>query len=162
MHSHQIRCRQCGEDQQVYLRAGFHGAKLPTKCPSMDSAPTEAGQQDLNNADRDKCPPNPFLIIPDQSEYWDQQEIKLQELPEDVPLGDMPRAVVCLLNRGLVDSLQPGNRVTIVGVTVNQKKVECRLRRGLCGGVVCGRGGLCEHNVFTNSSNPSRRGSRSL
>ena len=34
----------------------------------------------------------------------------------------MPRGMVCLLNRGLVDKLQPGNRVTIIGAPVNHAK----------------------------------------
>ena len=47
------------------------------------------------------------------------QEIRLQELPEDVPLGDMPRSIMTHLNRAMVNQLQPGNRIALIGIPVN-------------------------------------------
>lgn len=45
------------------------------------------------------CPVDPYIIIPDQCEYVDQQILKLQELPEDVPTGEMPRHVLLCMDR---------------------------------------------------------------
>lgn len=39
-----------------------------------------------------------------------------QERPEDVPTGDLPRSMMCLLDRRLVGSVSPGARVTAVGI----------------------------------------------
>ena len=62
------------------------------------------------------CPPNPFLIIPDSCEYIDQQSFKLQEAPEDVPTGEMPRNILLNVDRHLVDKVSPGTRVSVVGI----------------------------------------------
>ena len=64
------------------------------------------------------CCNKKFFVTLQSLRYWDQQEVKLQELPEDVPLGDMPRHVTVLFNREMVDGLQPGNRCTLFGVPV--------------------------------------------
>ncbi len=39
-----------------------------------------------------------------------------QERPEDVPTGDLPRSMMCLVDRRLVGSVSPGTRVTAVGI----------------------------------------------
>ena len=36
-------------------------------------------------------------------------QLKLQECPEDVPTGEMPRHIVCMLERNLVDHIVPGS-----------------------------------------------------
>ncbi len=71
---------------------------------------------------QEKCPQNSFGIKGDECEFWDQQELKLQELPEDVPLGDMPRHVTVMVNRELCDQFQPGHRITVLGVLVASEK----------------------------------------
>ncbi len=57
-----------------------------------------------------------FLLVKEKSKYIDWQKIVLQERPEDVPGGQMPRSVEVQLTEDLVDSSRPGDRVTIVGV----------------------------------------------
>ena len=56
------------------------GVSIPSKC---EESPTEAG-----------CGPNPYVIIADSCEYIDQQTLKLQECPEVVPTGEMPRNIM--------------------------------------------------------------------
>jgi DNA replication licensing factor MCM5 len=46
----------------------------------------------------------------------DQQTLKLQEAPELIPTGEMPRTFVLTCDRYLSDKVTPGNRVKIVGV----------------------------------------------
>lgn len=49
-------------------------------------------------------------------EYIDLQVLKIQELPELVPTGEMPRTFTMTCDRLLADMVSPGNRVKIVGV----------------------------------------------
>lgn len=39
-----------------------------------------------------------------------------QERPEDVPTGDLPRSMMCLVDRRLCSAVSPGTRVTAVGI----------------------------------------------
>ncbi len=57
-----------------------------------------------------------FVLLKDKSKYIDWQKIMLQERPEDVPGGQMPRSVEIQLTEDLVDSSRPGDRITIVGI----------------------------------------------
>lgn len=52
----------------------------------------------------------------DNCEYIDQQTLKLQESPEVVPTGEMPRNVMISVDRYLVDKVTPGTRISVVGV----------------------------------------------
>ncbi|CAB1121294.1 unnamed protein product [Ectocarpus sp. CCAP 1310/34] len=58
----------------------------------------------------------PFVIVPDECIYVDQQTLKLQESPEVVPTGEMPRNIIVVLDRNLVDKVSPGTRVSIMGI----------------------------------------------
>ena len=51
------------------------------------------------NGQTQRCPPNPYVVVPDACVYINQQTLKLQEAPEAVPTGniqffplDAPRA----------------------------------------------------------------------
>ena len=58
------------------------GLSIPSKC---DSDPVIS----------DLCRTlNPFLVVADDCEYIDQQTLKLQECPEAVPTGEMPRNIM--------------------------------------------------------------------
>lgn len=59
----------------------------------------------------------PYVIMADNCEYMDQQTLKLQEAPEVVPTGEMPRNVMLSVDRYLVDRVVPGTRVSIVGIS---------------------------------------------
>mmetsp|Transcript_8989 Transcript_8989/g.21914 ORF Transcript_8989/g.21914 Transcript_8989/m.21914 type:complete len:796 (+) Transcript_8989:409-2796(+) len=113
-----IRCKNCGSEDTLVVRPGLHGVQLPKKCEALRNAPADNAGDGAGQA-AEKCDPNPFVVVPDECDYWDMQEIKLQELPEDVPLGDMPRSITCFLNRSMVDTLQPGNRIAVIGVPIN-------------------------------------------
>lgn len=52
----------------------------------------------------------------DKCEFVDQQIIKLQEAPENIPTGEMPRTFLLTVDRFLTDKVTPGNRVKVVGV----------------------------------------------
>lgn len=41
------------------------------------------------------------------------QTLKLQEAPDHIPTGDMPRHIQLYVDRALVDKMVPGNRVQV-------------------------------------------------
>jgi DNA replication licensing factor MCM5 len=74
------------------------------------------------------CGPSPFVIIPDGCEFVDQQSLKLQECPESVPTGEMPRHFLLVADRYLVDRVSPGTRVSVLAVkslysSIDRKKL---------------------------------------
>lgn len=50
------------------------------------------------------------------SEYKDIQTAVLQELPENSPIGALPRSVEVVLQNDLVDQCKPGDRIRVMGV----------------------------------------------
>ena len=57
-----------------------------------------------------------YSVVTDRCEYVDQQSLKLQEAPELIPTGEMPRTFLLSCDRDLTDKVTPGNRVKIVGI----------------------------------------------
>jgi len=54
--------------------------------------------------------------VTEKCDYIDQQTLKIQEAPELIPTGEMPRSFMMMCDRYLVDRVTPGNRVKVVGV----------------------------------------------
>lgn len=48
---------------------------------------------------KDKCPLDPYVIVHDKSEFVDSQQLKLQEAPDMVPVGDLPRHTLLSADR---------------------------------------------------------------
>jgi len=69
-----------------------------------------------DQAGRPKCPVDPFFIVPEKCQCIDYQLLKLQEAPEAVPNGELPRHVQLYCDRYLCDRVVPGNRITVVGI----------------------------------------------
>ncbi|MEM1643592.1 MAG: minichromosome maintenance protein MCM [Desulfurococcaceae archaeon] len=51
-----------------------------------------------------------------KSKYMDWQKIAVQEKPEEIPPGQMPRSIEVVLTGDLVDRARPGDRATVVGI----------------------------------------------
>ena len=68
------------------------------------------------NPQPQNCPNNSYVVIADNCQYIDQQTLKLQESPEVVPTGEMPRNVMLTIDRYLVDRVAPGTRVSVMGI----------------------------------------------
>ncbi len=66
------------------------------------------------------CPvcqrPGNIRLIPEKSLYIDWQRVVIQEKPEEIPPGQIPRSISVTLTRDLVDLARPGDRVYVVGV----------------------------------------------
>jgi len=58
----------------------------------------------------------PFKLLEDESTFIDWQNIRIQERPEELPAGQLPRFIDAIVTEDLVDSARPGDRVTIVGI----------------------------------------------
>merc|ERR1719446_1526514 len=99
-----IQCRSCRTTvPNIALKPGLESYPLPRKCPT-------------EQAGRPNCPMDPYFILPDKCKCVDMQILKLQEAPDSVPHGEMPRHMSCFVDRSLVERSVPGNRVTVIGV----------------------------------------------
>jgi len=56
-----------------------------------------------------------FRLIPEESTFVDWQMISLQERPEELPPGHLPRSVEGVLQGDIVDISRPGDRISLVG-----------------------------------------------
>jgi replicative DNA helicase Mcm len=59
-----------------------------------------------------------FEFMQQESTFIDTQDVRIQERPEDLPPGQLPRWLdIKLLERDLVDAARPGDHISVVGVT---------------------------------------------
>lgn len=124
-----VGCRSFLPNQQV--KRGLDGYTLPRKCATTD---------DKSASRLNKCPLDPYHIVPDKCKCIDFQTLKLQEVPEAIPQGGMPRHLKLYCDRYLCDKFVPGNRVTLFGTfaivktgkpTSSNKGYEANIKVGL-------------------------------
>lgn len=101
-----LRCKNCGNTKRVAV-SGLGGIHVPRICDRNR-------EEDPNG---ELCPRDSYIVLPDRGDYVDQQTLKLQENPEVVPTGEMPRNLALIADRHLVDKASPGTRVSVVGIT---------------------------------------------
>ncbi|KAL2122350.1 hypothetical protein VTJ04DRAFT_2805 [Mycothermus thermophilus] len=101
-----IECRTCGHTQDVPVHGGFSTVTLPRQC----------GRYRAPNDPTEKCPLDPYFVVHEKSKFVDQQIIKLQEAPDQVPVGELPRHVLVSADRYLVNRVVPGSRCTVMGI----------------------------------------------
>ncbi|KAH8100472.1 MCM-domain-containing protein [Cristinia sonorae] len=106
-----LQCRACRSTKVVTPPAGLGGVGggsdrgLPRVC----EAPAPEGQQK-------DCPMDPYLIIHSKSSFTDHQTLKLQEAPDMVPVGELPRHMLLSVDRYLTGQVVPGSRVIATGI----------------------------------------------
>ncbi|KAK3932833.1 DNA replication licensing factor Mcm5 [Frankliniella fusca] len=99
-----IQCRSCRNViPNLTVRPGLDGYAMPRKC-------------NTEQAGRPKCPLDPFFIMPDKCHCVDFQTLKLQELPDSIPQGEMPRHLSLYCDRYLCERVVPGNRILVLGI----------------------------------------------
>ncbi|XP_050354126.1 DNA replication licensing factor Mcm5 [Nymphalis io] len=99
-----IQCRSCRNViPNLPVKPGLEGYVMPRKC-------------NTEQAGRPKCPLDPYFIIPDKCKCIDYQVLKLQEAPEMIPQGEMPRHLTVYCERVLCERVAPGARVTVLGI----------------------------------------------
>jgi len=97
-----VRCHHCSDEQIVMTTDGpFGSVRLPMNCSGPE--PGDCGRA-------------PYAVVPDRCRFVDQQTLKLQEAPERVPTGEMPRSVLLAVERALVDVAPPGTRVSVLAI----------------------------------------------
>ena len=84
--------------------------------------PRTCDQAQNPGLDKQQCPLDPYRVVSDKCTFMDQQTLKLQEAPELVPTGEMPRTFLLTADRELCDKVTPGNRVKIIGILSVREK----------------------------------------
>jgi len=93
-----FKCKRCGTITSIEQTGTF--LKAPFEC--SDPSCRQKG---------------PFAFVQDESTFIDSQDLRLQERPEDLPPGQLPRTLnVKLIGGEIVDVARPGDHVSIVGV----------------------------------------------
>jgi len=105
-----LKCSNCENIRELIIADGFCAAHVPQSC--------DGGRGGV----ADKCPPNPFVVVDDLCDFVDDQTLKLQELPEHVPVGEMPRSFDLHVHHYLVDKCWPGTRLTAIGAFVASER----------------------------------------
>ena len=101
-----VQCKNCGHQKHLSVGLGFGGISIPRTCDNSRNP----------GLDKQQCKLDTYSVVTDRCEYLDQQTLKLQEAPELIPTGEMPRTFLLTCDRYLTDKVTPGNRVKIVGV----------------------------------------------
>jgi DNA replication licensing factor MCM5 len=106
-----LQCRSCRTPKVLYPPGGLGGIGsgadrgLPRFC---DSTGADGAKND--------CPIDPFLIVHSKSTFSDHQTLKLQEAPDMVPVGELPRHMLLSADRALTGRVVPGSRVVATGI----------------------------------------------
>ncbi|OBT46300.1 minichromosome maintenance protein 5 [Pseudogymnoascus sp. WSF 3629] len=100
-----VQCKNCSHTQTISVGGGFAGVTLPRNCGrSRDGV-------------SDNCPMDPYFIVHEKCQFVDQQILKLQEAPDQVPVGELPRHVQITADRYLTNRVVPGSKCTITGIS---------------------------------------------
>ena len=104
------RCQNCEAVNEAQLKG--LSLKKPTKC--------------IN------CSEKELEMDPDNSLFTDFQLVRLQELPEDLPAGQLPHYVEVTVMDDLVDRCRPGDRVLLTGIVrIEQEQIALQGRTNL-------------------------------
>ncbi|KAH9982684.1 MCM2/3/5 family-domain-containing protein [Lactifluus volemus] len=103
----------------IYPGAGLGGlgGGAERGLPRVCDAPEPEGQ-------KKDCPMDPYLIVHSKSTFSDHQTLKLQEAPDMVPVGELPRHIIISADRYNTGQVVPGSRVIATGIysTFNSSK----------------------------------------
>jgi len=107
------KCERCGEMMGV-LQSGDK-IRTPAICENRSCASR-----------------GPFTLVGEQSKFVDWQGMRVQEKPETLRGGRMPVYINTILRDDLVETIQPGNRITFTGILKATQPVQ----RGRTSGTV--------------------------
>lgn len=107
-----LECRSCHHIKKVYPQGGLGGMGSGSDrgLPRICEGPSPPGN------DKKDCPLDPYQIIHTRSTFTDQQTLKLQEAPDMVPVGELPRHMLLSADRHLTGKVVPGSRVIATGI----------------------------------------------
>jgi len=93
-----FRCKRCGEITPVNQAGPFLRAPFVCTNPSCRAK-------------------GPFDFVQEEATFIDSQDLRVQERPEDLPPGQLPRSLnIKLIGSEIVDVARPGDHVSIVGI----------------------------------------------
>ncbi len=90
-----FQCRICDEKIPQTQEEGRYTE--PARCPLCDKK-------------------TPMRLLPHESQFRDWQKVRIQESPEELPPGSMPRSIDIILEGDIVDISRPGDLVKITGL----------------------------------------------
>jgi DNA replicative helicase MCM subunit Mcm2 (Cdc46/Mcm family) len=98
------------------------------KCPEghLTEVQTDRGMSVFTptKCSHDKCAQRDLRIDPETSRFIDFQIVRLQELPEDLPPGQLPHYVDVTIKQDLVDNARPGDRIILTGIVrIEQEQI---------------------------------------
>ena len=93
-----FKCDVCGMEFPFEFQDKF---SRPQFCPNINC---------------DNTDPRKFTLLPTGQEFEEYQEITAQELPEELPPGQLPQGVNVVLRGDLTGKIRPGDRVKIFGI----------------------------------------------
>lgn len=94
-----FECPKCGNVMKVERRESEGRVNPPERCTNPDC----------------KYRGNSSLLIED-SIFMDWQRLTVQEKPEELPPGQLPRSIDSIARGDVVDLARPGDRVIVVGI----------------------------------------------
>jgi len=104
------RCSNCSTVTGAELKGLV--LKRPSKCPA--------------------CSEKELEMDPESSIFIDFQLVRLQELPEDLPAGQLPHYVEVTVMGDLVDQCRPGDRIMLTGIIrIEQEQLAPQARTSL-------------------------------
>jgi len=89
-----FKCSACGETSYVEQTGQY--LRTPIKCESCNSR-------------------RGFELVPKESVFIDSQRVTIQERPEELPPGQLPRSLNVDLRDDIVDIARPGDRISVTG-----------------------------------------------
>jgi len=95
-----FQCLHCGDE--IVVKQDDQFTQYPSTCP--------------------ECKHGRFTIIPEHSNFKKIQRISIQESPDIVPPGLLPRRFKITLEERLVESVKPGTRARIIGILHAQQR----------------------------------------
>jgi len=107
------------------------------KCPEghITEVPLERGLNIYtpSKCTSEKCAHRDLRIDPENSKFIDFQIVRLQELPEDLPPGQLPHYIDVTIKQDLVDYARPGDRIILTGIVrIEQEQITgTRVNSGL-------------------------------
>ncbi len=104
---------RASEVKPLLIKAMF----ICTKCGYLYEIPQDKGYSEPNVCENPSCrKKGPFKLLMEESTFTDWQKIRIQEMPEELPPGQLPRSLDVIIKDDLVDVARPGDRVGIIGI----------------------------------------------
>ncbi|EAN33960.1 MCM2/3/5 family protein [Theileria parva strain Muguga] len=111
-----IQCRYCGHKMVIEVPLWISRPQIPKTCRYSATMKTMGENIHVDQQLGCHSAQNPYVIIVNECQFVDVQLLKMQELAEDVPTGDMPRHLQLNVTRYLCDKVIPGDRIYAHGV----------------------------------------------